>query len=155
MNGGGTSDAVGGDLALLHGLEEGGLGLRAGPVDLVADDDVGEDRTRLEAELGLLAVPDADAGHIRRQEVGRELDPVERAVDGPCDGLREEGLADPGDVLDEHVSFGEEGREHQLDDVTLSLDDGLDVAGDRIEPLGEPRDDLIVDRRQFRSLPQC
>jgi hypothetical protein len=32
------------DLALGHGLEQGGLGSRRGPVDLVGQDDVGEDR---------------------------------------------------------------------------------------------------------------
>ena len=40
------------DLALLHGLEEGGLGLRGGPVDLVAEQQAGEYRPRAEVEAG-------------------------------------------------------------------------------------------------------
>ena len=38
--------AADGDLALLHRLEEGRLGLGRGAVDLVGQDDVGEDRAR-------------------------------------------------------------------------------------------------------------
>ena len=43
--------AVDGDLSLLHHLEQRRLRLRRGPVDLVADDDVGEHRARAELEL--------------------------------------------------------------------------------------------------------
>jgi hypothetical protein len=39
-----------GDAALLHRLEQGRLGLGRGAVDLVGEDDVGEDRARLEDE---------------------------------------------------------------------------------------------------------
>ena len=42
--------AVGGDLALLHGLEQRGLGLGRRPVDLVGQDQVGEDRAGPEGE---------------------------------------------------------------------------------------------------------
>ena len=44
--------AVDGDLPLLHALQQGGLRLGRGPVDLVGDHDVGEDRARPEFELG-------------------------------------------------------------------------------------------------------
>jgi hypothetical protein len=37
-------------LPLLHGFQQGGLGLRRGPVDLVGQDDVGEDRAVDEPE---------------------------------------------------------------------------------------------------------
>ena len=48
MNGGGSGvrRAVDGDLALLHRLEQRRLGLRRGPVDLVGEHDVGEQRAR-------------------------------------------------------------------------------------------------------------
>ena len=57
---------VDGDLRLLHRLEEGGLGLRRGAVDLVDEQDVGEDRARPEAERAALAIEDVDPGHVRR-----------------------------------------------------------------------------------------
>ena len=42
---------IGRHLALLHGLEQGGLRLRRSAVDLVGQQHVGEDRTRAELEL--------------------------------------------------------------------------------------------------------
>ncbi len=39
------------DLALVHGLEQRRLGLRSGAVDLVGQQDVGEDRSPLELKL--------------------------------------------------------------------------------------------------------
>src|SRR5688500_17357514 len=56
-----VADAVDGHLTLLHGLEEGRLGLRGRPVDLVAEDDVGEHGPLPEVELAGRAVPDAHA----------------------------------------------------------------------------------------------
>jgi hypothetical protein len=50
--------AVDGDLALLHALQQRGLGLGRGAVDLVADHDVGEDAARLELELAGVLVED-------------------------------------------------------------------------------------------------
>jgi hypothetical protein len=50
--------AVDGDLAFLHGLQEGGLGLGRGAVDLVGEQQVGEDRALLEGELGVAGVVD-------------------------------------------------------------------------------------------------
>ena len=60
---------VDGDLALLHGLEQGGLGLGGGPVDLVADHDVGEDAAGPELELAGVLVEDRDAGDVGGQQV--------------------------------------------------------------------------------------
>ena len=58
---------------------EGGLGLWGGPVDFVAEDDVGEDGAGAEDESGTVAVPYGDAGDVGGEEVWRELDPVEAA----------------------------------------------------------------------------
>ena len=50
--------AVDGDLLLFHRLEQGGLGLGRGAVDLVGQDDLGHDRARPELELVGLLVED-------------------------------------------------------------------------------------------------
>ena len=52
--------AVDRHLALFHALQQSGLGFRRRPVDLVRDDDVGENRARPELELSGLPVVDAD-----------------------------------------------------------------------------------------------
>jgi hypothetical protein len=72
------------------------LGLRAGSVDLVANDDVGEDRARLKLEVTGIPVPDRNPGHVGGEQVGGELDPVEAAVDAAGQRLRQLGLATPG-----------------------------------------------------------
>jgi hypothetical protein len=126
-----------GALTLLHALEESGLRLGGGAVDLVADHDVGEDAAGPELELPVLLVVDRDAGDVRRQQVGSELDAAHRAVDAACQRLGEHGLADPGDVLDQEVTFGEEHGDRRGDHVGLALDDALDVAADPLHHSAE------------------
>ena len=112
-----VADAVDRDLGLLHALQERRLGLGRGAVDLVADHDVGEDRAGPELEP-LVGLPvDADAGQVAGQQVGRELDPADRAVDGVRQRLGQGGLADAGHVLDQQVALGEQdgdGVPHQV-----------------------------------------
>jgi hypothetical protein len=118
------------DLPLLHALEQGGLGLRRGPVDLVADDDVREDRPRLELELAQLLVVGADPGDVAGQQVGGELDAPHGTVDRPREGLGEHRLAHPGHVLDEQVPLGEQHDQGQPDRLRLAVDDRLDGGAD-------------------------
>ena len=71
-------DAVDGDLPLLHDLKQRALRLGRGAVDLVGEDDLREDRARAVLHLA------RDAGHriagdVRRGDVGRELNALERA----------------------------------------------------------------------------
>ena len=103
-----AGDAVDGDLALLHRLEQ--RGLRAGrrAVQLVDEDDVGEERARAELPLVAGEVEDGDAGELGGEEVRRALDAAEDAADGAGERLGEEGLADAGHVLDEEVAAGEQ-----------------------------------------------
>ncbi len=100
--------AVDGDLALLHRLEQRGLRLRGGAVDLVADHHLREDRAGLELEVPALLVPDGHPGDVRGQQVRRELDPAHGAVDGPGQRLGQHGLSDPRDVLDQQMALGEQ-----------------------------------------------
>ena len=67
--------AVDRHLRLLHRLEQGRLSLRRGAVDLVDEQDVREHGPRPEAEPTLLLVVDVDTGDVRREQVGRELEP--------------------------------------------------------------------------------
>ena len=61
--------AVDGDLRFVHGFEQGGLRLRRGAVDLVGQQDVGEDGAGLEFELLLDGIVDADADDVAGQHV--------------------------------------------------------------------------------------
>jgi hypothetical protein len=99
------------DLPLLHRLEQRRLGPRSGPVDLVDQEDVRENRARSEAEVATLV--EAGACDIDGEEVRRPLDPVRAEGKGACDRPCEERLAGPRDVLDEDVAVGEEGSRDQ------------------------------------------
>jgi hypothetical protein len=66
-----------GDLAFLHRLEQRALDLRRGAVDLVGEDEVGEDGALLDEELRLLLVVDEGAEEVGREEVRGELDALE------------------------------------------------------------------------------
>ena len=122
-------------LLLLHALEEGALGLGRGPVDLVGQDDLGHDRARPELELLVLLVVDREAGHVRRQEVRRELDAAEGTAETLRDGLGQDGLAGAGDVLDEEVAATEERHEREPDLAMLADDDSLDIREDAVARL--------------------
>ena len=136
------------DLPFLHALQQRGLRLGAGSVDLVAEHDVGEDGARLELEITALLVEDVHAGDVGGEQVRGELDPAERAVDRSCDGLREHGLADARDVLDQEVPLGHQGDEGQTDLAVLAPDDPLDVRLDLVEACGEPLPILLLSNLQ-------
>ena len=127
------------DLALLHRLEQRRLRLRRRAVDLVGEHDVGEHAAGAELELVGRAVPHRHAGHVGRQEVGRELDALARAADRAGDRLRQRRLADARDVFDEEVPLGEQAHEREVDRVALALDHAFDVGEQRVEQAAERR----------------
>ena len=127
------------DLVLLHRLEQARLGLRRRPVDLVGEDEVGEDRPGLEAEDALAALLDEDvrAGDVGRHQVRRELDPVEGAVDDVGDRPDEHRLAEAGHALEQDVAVGEQAGQRLADELALADDDAADLALDGLGAFGE------------------
>jgi hypothetical protein len=122
-----------GDLALLHAFEQGRLGLRGCPVDLVPEADVREHRPPLELEAVGGPAPDVHAGDVARQQVGSELNARPRAPQRTGERLGEHGLPHSRHVLEENVPFGDQGHQGQPDCITLALDGALDVADDPFE----------------------
>src|SRR5919108_3630769 len=95
-------------LAFLHRLEQARLRARCRAVDLVDEEQVRQDRPRSELEaLGPLVV-DRDAGDVRRDEVGRALDAMERQRERTRDGTREGGLPYTGDVIEKDVALDQQ-----------------------------------------------
>jgi hypothetical protein len=106
--------SIHGDLAVVHGFEEAGLGPRGSAVDFVSQDDIGEERAGLKDEILALVPEDRDAQDIGGQEIGRELDSPKGTLDGPGDGAGQHGLPDAGDILDEHMAPREEPDQGEL-----------------------------------------
>ena len=61
---------------------------------------------------------------VARQQVRRELDPLELDAESRRQGLDQQGLGQAGHPLEEHVAAGEQGDEKPFDDGLLA-DDGL------------------------------
>jgi hypothetical protein len=132
-------DMVGdGDLALLHGFEQGRLGLGWRTVDLVGQEHVGEDGPLDEAE-GLLAGILVDLEHVgaddvRRHQVRGELDALELQPQDLGQGIHHQRLAQPRQADHQTVAAGGDGDQEFLEDLLLADDGaaelGLDLAVD-------------------------
>ena len=114
--------AVDGDLRIVHRFEQRGLRARGGAVDFVGENDVGKDRALTEFKIARFGIVDADAEHVARQQVGRELDALETALKGLCKGLRECCFTDAGNIFDQQVSTREKGDERKLNGFFFSVD---------------------------------
>ena len=114
-------------VALLHALEQAGLRLRRGAIDLVDEHHVGEDGAGMELEPALALVEDVGADDVGGQEVRGALDARVIGVERPGERAGERGLAHAGVVLDQHVALGEQGDEDVAHDVVADLDRALDV----------------------------
>ena len=106
--------AVGRHLLLLHRLQERGLRLRWGPVDLVGEKEVRKDWARLEAEHGVFLVVDCRPRDVGGHEIGRELDAREPHRADTRDRPRDERLRKAGKILDQDMSVGEQPHQHQF-----------------------------------------
>ena len=95
---------------LLHGLEQGGLGLGRGSVDLVGQQQVGEHRALTEAEAAM--VEDHLTDHVRRHEIRGELDPRGLQIHRCRQGLDQQRLGHTGDSFQHDVALGQDGAQH-------------------------------------------
>ncbi len=125
----GEALAFDGDLRLLHRLQQRALRLGRGPVDLVGEEQVGEDRTSAELEPRLALVVEEAARDVAGQEVGRELDALEAEIERLGDEPGDERLGEAGVVLDENVAVGEDTGQDLLEHVRLA-DDHLAERGE-------------------------
>ena len=83
-----------------------------------------------ELETGGAWIEDADAGDVAWEEVGRELDSLERAADTAGDGLGEDRLANPRDIFNQDVPSTEECNQDELNLAPLPDDYPLNVVAD-------------------------
>ena len=74
-----------------------------GPVDLVGQDDVGEDRPAMKDERPLLGVEDRAAQDVAGQQIGRELHAAEISRHAAGQGLGHQRFAHARHVLQQHV----------------------------------------------------
>ena len=84
------------------------LDLGRGAVDLVGQQDAGDDRAGPGVEGAGRRAVDLRAGQVGREQVGGELDRGGRAGRGPGQGAHGPGLGQAGDALDQDVAAGQQ-----------------------------------------------
>src|SRR5436190_672967 len=89
-------------------------GSRAPSVD---EEQVREDGAAAELERVRALIEDVDARDVGGQQVGRELESRERAVERAGERLREHRLADAREVLDDQVPLGDEAEDDEPEHV--------------------------------------
>ncbi len=107
--------ALHGDLFFLHGLQQRALCLGAGTVDLVGQQNLGEDRPGVEHKSILAALEDRHARQVAGHQVGRELDPRKLQAEGARQRMGQRGLSDTRHVLDQQVATGQQTSHAILD----------------------------------------
>ena len=128
------------DRRLLHRLEQGGLGLRRGAVDLVGEQQVREDGAGFEdqpAASRLVLAENVGADDVRGHQVGRELDAVELQMQRLGQGADQAGLAEAGDALEQDVPVGQQADDRPVDDFFLAHDHLADLAAQAAAAVGE------------------
>ncbi len=119
--------AADGHLLLLHRLQQRALHLGGRAVDLVRQQEVGEDRPLLHREVAGALVVDHGADQIGGEQIGGELDPVESGRDGGRQGPHRQGLGQAGHTLQQHVAIGEQADEESLQHRPLAHDDAAQL----------------------------
>ncbi len=136
--------AADGHLPFLHGLEQGGLRLGGRAVDLVGQDDIGENRPPEKFELphtaGLVFLDDLGARDVRRHQVGRELDPVVAQVKRIGQRVNHQRLGQPGHANQQAMSTGKDGDQQLLEDRVLSNNNLGHLPLELVEGILEPLD---------------
>jgi hypothetical protein len=139
---------------LLHGLQERRLGLRGRPVDLVGEHQVVEDGPGQEAHgaparpgLGVgFFLENVGPGDVSGQQIGRELHPAERNIQGLGERRHEQGLREARNAHEERVTARQQGHEHVVDDVLLAHDPDGDRTFQRAPRVSRQREEVDVGR---------
>ncbi len=89
---------------------------------------------------------DARPDEVGRDEVRRELDPLERAAEHRGRRLDRQRLREARHALDQQVAAGDEADEHALEHLVLAGDDALDLDERLLEAARAPRSALAPRR---------
>ena len=124
-------------LSLLHRLEQRRLRFRRGAVDLVGEQQMGEDGPGAELEVAVALIPDRRPGHVGGKEVGCELHAAEAEPDRLGKGTRRKRLRESRHILEQHVTVAEDAEQHELELFTLADHRALDLVDEAAAQLGQ------------------
>ena len=120
-----------GNVMFLHRLQQGSLGFRRGPVDLIGQDHVRENGTFDEFEDALAGsvvfLEDLRAGNVGGHEIGGELDPLEAEIEDFREGVDEQSLSQARNTDEKGMGSTENGNQQLLDDFVLPHDNQVEL----------------------------
>jgi len=111
-----------GHLPFLHRFQERRLCFRRRPVDFIAQNELGEQRSGTKLKSTLFRVENVRADDVGRHQVRRELDALERTIENPRHYSHQQRFRRPRNALDKNVPSGKQGRQDLLNDVILPHD---------------------------------
>ena len=115
--------AVDRDLPLLHRLEQRRLRARRHPVDLVDEQQVGEDRALVQRERARRHVEDVGADDVGRHQVGRALHALELQAHDARERADGQRLGEARHAFEQRVPAADERQQQQVDHLGLPDDD--------------------------------
>jgi hypothetical protein len=125
------------DGALGHRFEQRGLGLGRRAVELVGQQQLGEHRPLLEAEVpspgAVVFFEQFGAQQVAGHQVGRELHAAEVEVERLAERAHQQRLAQPRHPFEQHVPAGKQRDQQLLDDLGLADDGARDRSAQCIE----------------------
>ena len=92
-------------------------------VDLIGEDEVGEDGAEFRSKGFLIGVVDHGAEEIGREEIGGELNAGKVGLQGTGEGFDGQGLCKAGDPFKKNMAVTEKADEELVDEVFLSNED--------------------------------
>ena len=107
---------------LLHNFKQGTLHFGRGAIDLVGQQQIGEDRAERGVEFAGLLVVDARADQVGRHQVGGELDALEVAADRFRQRLDGHRLGQARHALDQDMPARQQGHHQPFQQVVLPDD---------------------------------
>lgn len=115
------------DLRFAHRLQETALRFGRRSIDLIRQYDIGKNRTRDKFKGLLLAVENGDSHDIGRQQIARELNAFEGAIERSRETMSERGFPNPRHIFDEEMPSRQEGDDAHLDDMRFPFDNSGNI----------------------------
>src|SRR5438445_3115763 len=111
------------NLPFVHCLKKRRLRFRRSAVDLICQQNVGEQGAAFELELLLHGRVDRNSNHVGWQHIAGELNSLKAAIDCSRQRLTESSLANSWNAFYEQVSAGKNGDQRQPDHVIFAAND--------------------------------
>ena len=110
-----SARTVGRDLAFFHALQQRGLCARRHAVNLVDQQQVGEDRTSVEGKILRAGSQNRGAKNVGGHQVGRGLDALEAETEQPAQGFHDQRLGGARHAFQQRMALAENGDQNFLD----------------------------------------